>query len=196
MVAVRINGSEAPLRTDGLGRVSDLVELIKSLIDPDHMITSIMVDGRDLEDMEWEMNPTQFGTKILEVETGTPEQFVRDRLSQSADVVRTCYMEFRGARKCFQCGDMHNGNQGLLRAVNILKAFFEWYGTISELVPVDRRSSIDMASQTTDITETCKRICQQQLYQSWWALGETIEKELEPKLDKLEDFCRKACQMV
>jgi hypothetical protein len=41
-----------------------------------------------------------------------------------------------------------------------------------------------------DIAECCKRICQQQLYQSWWALGETIEKELEPKLDKLEDFCR------
>ena len=34
------------------------------------------------------------------------------------------------------------------------------------------------------------KMSQQQLYQSWWALGETLEKELEPKLDKLEDFCR------
>ena len=32
---------------------------------------------------------------------------------------------------------------------------------------------------------------QQQLYQSWWAIGETLEKDLEPKLDALEDQCRK-----
>jgi hypothetical protein len=48
----------------------------------------------------------------------------------------------------------------------------------------------------TEISETCKKICQQQLYQSWWALGESLEKELEPKLDKLEDACRKAAREV
>ena len=62
---------------------------------------------------------------------------------------------------------------------------------MQELVPVSERSSYELGDRVTEITETCKRICQQQLYQSWWALGETLEKELEPQLDRLEDFCKK-----
>ncbi|MEI7489443.1 MAG: hypothetical protein WCJ72_18910, partial [Chryseobacterium sp.] len=52
-------------------------------------------------------------------------------------------------------------------------------------------ASYDIEKQVIEIGEVCQKICQQQLYQSWWALGETIEKELEPKLDQLETFCRR-----
>lgn len=192
MVSIRLNGSESPIRTEGLSRISDLVELIKSMIDPEHMITGILLNGRDLDDAEWEMSPSQFTTSILEVETGTPEQFVAERMSQASDIVKTCYYEFRDARKAFQDSNMQEGNQCLIKATNILKAFFEWYGTMVELVPADKRERFDISKQTVEITDVCKQICQQQLYQSWWALGETLEKELEPRLDRLEDFCRKA----
>lgn len=192
MVAIRLNGQESSIRTDGLGRISDLVELIKSMIDPEHMITGILLDGRDLEDGHWEMSPGQFTTSILEIETGTPEQFVAERMAQASDIVKTCYYEFRDARKAFQDSNMQVGNQALIKGTNILKAFFEWYTTMADLVPADKRSRFDISSQTIEITDVCKQICQQQLYQSWWALSETLEKELEPRLDKLEDFCRKA----
>ena len=192
MVAIRLNGKETSVRTDGLSRISDLIELIKSMIDPEHMITGILLNGRDLDDAHWDMSPSQFTTDIIEIETGTPEQFVAERMSQASDIVKTCYIEFRDARKAFQDSNMANGNQGLIKATNILKAFFEWYSTMAELVPADKRGRFDITKQTGEITDVCKQICQQQLYQSWWALSETLEKELEPRLDKLEDFCRKA----
>ncbi len=191
MVSVRINGQDSTLGESAALKVADLVELIKSQIDPDHMITGILLDGRELDDQDWGASTSQFGTAIIEVVTGTPESFVNDRLDKSSEIVRECYMEFRDARKSFQDGKMLQGNQKLVKAVNTLKSFFEWYSTLAELCGEAKRKEMDINSQVTEISEICKRICQQQLYQSWWALGETIGKELEPKLDRLEDFFRK-----
>ncbi len=60
-----------------------------------------------------------------------------------------------------------------------------------DLLPAGNRGVFDIRPQTDEIAEVCKNICQQQLYQSWWAIGETLEKELEPKLDQLEGYLRK-----
>ena len=196
MVSVLINGSESGIAGNGLSRLAELVELIKASIDPDHMITSILVDGRELSDSEWGSAVSQFGTSIIEIQTDTPDRFVDDRMACAGDVVRTCYFEFRDARKCFQSGDMVEGNQRLLKAVNTARAFFDWYASIMQLTSEEKRAQYAISGQVTEITEICKRLCQQQLYQSWWALGETLEKELEPKLDKLEDFCRKFQRQV
>jgi hypothetical protein len=191
MISVKINGTDSSIKGDGLPRMADLVELIKASIDPDHMITGILVNGRELDDEEWYANTSRFGTAIVEVQTGTPESFVSERLGSSGQIVNCCYMEFRNSRKKFQDGDMQGGNQALITAVRTLRAFFEWYATLMELVPEGKRKEFDIDPHVNMISETCKKICQQQLYQSWWALGESIEKELEPQLDKLEDFCRK-----
>lgn len=177
-------------------KIADIIELIKANIDPEHMITEILLDGKELQDDDWLGAASKYGTVIMEVQTGTPESFVNERMSQASEVVRSCYLQFRDARKSFQDGDMQTGNQRLVQAVNTAKAFFDWYATIVELAPKEKRSSYDINPQVLEISQICKTICQQQLYQSWWALGETLEKQLEPKLDKLEDFLRKFARVV
>jgi hypothetical protein len=191
MVSVRLNGEDSSIQSGGLTKFTDLVELIKASIDPDHMITVIRIDGKELGDQEWMSTIPQLGTSIIEIETDTPERFVTERFSSAADVVRNCYMGFRDARKEFQNGSMNEGNRHLMRGVEIMRAFFDWYGSLLELVPPHRKSTYDIDVHVRELSEVCKKICQQQLYQSWWALGETIQKELEPKLDKLEDHCRR-----
>lgn len=196
MVGVRINGEDAPFRTDGLSKIADIIELIKANIDPEHIITSLLIDGRDFSDDDWTANASKYETAILEVETGTPDDFVARRMAQASEVVQSCYMQFREARKAFQDGDMNSGNQRLVSAVGTTKAFFEWYASIMQLVQPEKQAFYDISTQVTDITNICKNICQQQLYQSWWALGETLEKELEPKLDGLEDYLRKFKRVI
>jgi len=193
---VIINGQESAINGTGLPKMADVVELIKASIDPAHMITQLLLDGKELADNDWSAPCGALETAIVEVETDTPERFVEDRLSRASAVVQACYMEFRDARKSFQAGDMQRGNQQLMKAVNTARAFFEWYGVIFELVPAPQRPNYDISAQVSEISAICKRICQQQLYQSWWALGETLEKELEPRLDKLEDFLRKFARQV
>jgi hypothetical protein len=154
------------------------------------------MDGREVTDDEWFRNLSQLGSATVEINTGRPDEYVSNRISEASKVVRSCFLEFRDARKGFQDGDMQIGNRRLKVAVDTLRAFFEWYGTLLQLIPEDRRDRVDISPQVRDISETCKKICQQQLYQSWWALGESIEKDLEPKLDKLEDACRKAAKQI
>lgn len=187
---VTINGVESDFKTDSLDKFTELVELIKSSIDPEHIITDLILDGHELSEEDWASPMSLLTSSELEVSTGTPSEFVHTRFSLAAPVIRDCYMRFRSARKDFQCGKMQSGNQRLLDAVNILQAFFSWYSSIIELIGEEERKTYDIEEQVHDIAEICKKICQYQLYQSWWALGETIKEELEPKLDDLEDFCR------
>lgn len=191
MATIKINGKEVTLNAGGLQKFSELVELIKATIDPEHMITGLLVNGRDMEDHEWQAPLNQFQTAIIEVESGLPEIYVSQRLSHSGDVVRACFLSFRDSRKLFQEGDMINGNKELVQAVNTLKEFFTWYVTLIELLPSDKKAQASLDTHMAEITECCKKICQQQLYQSWWALSESLANDLEPKLDKLEDYCRK-----
>lgn len=196
MMRVRINGEYTDINCASVSRFVDLIELLKVSIDPEHMMTSILIDGRELSDEEWSQNTAQLHGEVLDVQTGFPEAYVADRIQDASRVVRSCFFEFRDARKGFQDGDMMTGNQRLKSAVDTLRAFFEWYGTLLQLVPTPQRSKLDITPQVQEISDTCKKICQQQLYQSWWALGESLEKELEPKLDKLEDVCRRAARDV
>lgn len=191
MLSVRINGQDSSINTGNVPKFGDLVELVKSYIDPEHMITGITLDGRDLEEVDWAKTLSQYGTAIVEFETGTPGEFVRGRLSIASGLLQAIYMQTRESRKCFQSGDMETGNRVLVSAVNDLKAFFEWYMSLMALLPLDQRTKYDIAPHVESISSIAKRICQQQLYQSWWALSESLEKELEPALDKLEDFLRK-----
>ena len=191
MVSVRINGEDAALKADGLGSIAEVIELIKASIDPEHMITNLNLNGKELAESDWSATTNQFDTVMLEVETGTPSEFVRVRLGMAWEIARSLFNEFRDARKAFQTGNMMAGNKKLINAVNTARAFFEWYGSMLNLVPEANRGSYNISPQVIEISEVCKRLCQQQLYQSWWAIGETLEKDLEPKLDALEDCCRK-----
>ena len=189
MVSVRINGEEAALRADGLGLMSDLIELIKASIDPEHMITNIALNGNELSDADWTARTNQYETVMLEVETGTPAEFVRTRLGLASQIVATIRNEFGAARAAFQAGQMVDGNRALTTAVKTARAFFEWYGSMIALVQPAEKPRYDISGHVGEIAEICKRLCQQQLYQSWWALAETISRDLEPKLSQLEQSC-------
>lgn len=196
MIKVFINDVDADLECDNAFRFVSLVELVKSQIDPDHMITAITVDGRELEEAEWSMTLGEFQGEQLQFYTGNPDDYVVDRLQSAPGVIRTCFFEFRDARKEFQDGDNSQGNQRLKVACDTLRAFFDWYGTLVQIASEPKRDKLDISTHVIEISETCQKICEQQLYQSWWALSESLEKDLEPQLDKLEDVCRRAARQV
>jgi len=190
MVSVQINGETAPIQANNCGQMAEVVELIKSVIDPEHMITSILLNGEQFEDSDWSRSMNTLDTALIEVETGNQHEFVFDRLVRSDQIVQSCLLEFRGARGKFQSGQSVEGNKQLVEAVQALQAFFQWYGTLVELLPEENRIAFDLTEEVNEISETCKSICQQQLYQSWWALGESLEQKLEPQLETLVERCK------
>lgn len=196
MIKVFINEVDAELECESSFRFVSLVELVKSQIDPEHMITAILVDDRELSEEEWNMTLGEFQGEQLSFYTGNPDEYVAQRLQSAPGVVRTCFFEFRDARKEFQDGANQEGNQRLKVACDTLRAFFDWYGTLVQISSEPKRGQLDISTQVVEISETCQKICEQQLYQSWWALGESLEKDLEPQLDKLEDICRRAARQI
>ena len=186
--AIQVNGADSPIQPAGLTTVSDLLELVKTTIDPDQMITAIAVDGRQLEDAEWEAAPSRY--RLIEIETDLPERYVAARLTLASEIIRNIYFQFKHSRKSFQNAKMQEGNLQLKEAVEGLHAFFTWYATLMGLVPAEGQHGLSITTETEKLVEICKKIIQQQLYQSWWALGESIEAELEPALEELEFFLR------
>lgn len=191
MARVTVNDQQVEIDCSKLGKLADLVELVKATIDPEHMITGITISGREVEDADWICSLGQFGSETLEFETGTPESFVRERLHLAPKVMRSIYNEFKDARKRFQDAKSADANKLLHQAVNALKAFFEWYSALLDLMTPELKQKYDLSEHVTEVSKICTDICQQQLYQSWWALGESIEKRLEPRLDLMEDFLRR-----
>jgi hypothetical protein len=193
---VRVNGEIFGLHTASLSRVSDIVELIKTNIDPDHMITSVSIDGRDLEEADWSANPASFGSSLFEVETGLPEDYVRQRMMNAHYLVQEIFMQFRDARKSFQEGLSIDGNRQLGKSVQTFQAFIEWYGTVVGLLPEEKQRLFDITPIVSDLSVSCQSLCQKQLSQSWGPLADIIKNELEPKLEKLEDICRAFRQKI
>ena len=190
MVSVRINGEVSGIRTEGLPKVTDLIELVKASIDPDHMITAISIDGGPVSDEVWNGSILAVQNSVFDFLTGTPLQYVSEQLLRSPAAAQACYVQFRDARKTFQGGDTTGGNQKLIIATDTLKAFFDWYVMLMQLLPESQREALSIEQNAAEIMNSCKGICQLQLYKSWWALGESIQNELEPLIDKLEDRCR------
>jgi hypothetical protein len=190
MVQVIINGEAAGIQAEGLSKVADLIELVKASIDPEHMITDIRIDGQNIKDDMWYASTSSIKTSILEVNTNTPQVYIEERIAQAPSVIQACFLQFRDARKSFQAGKSTIGNQKLVTAVDTLRTFFNWFATIQALMTEAQKKRYDINSYVEEILVICKNINQHQLYHSWWAIGEALEKELEPMLDKLEDFLR------
>jgi len=173
-----------------LVRVGDLIELVKTVIDPDHMIVEIEVNGSPISDDVWSGALQAVSSSHFDFYTSTRSDYLKEQVGKSARAVQACFVQFRDARKTFQGGDTQGGNQRLVQATDTLKSFFDWYSVLLQLANEDQKAQMSLEPALSDILNCCKDICQLQLYKSWWALGEKIQNELEPQLDRLEDKCR------
>lgn len=196
MVQVEINGQPAPIRTQSSLRFCDVIELAKTVIDPDHIITAVTINDHQVTDEEWMASLSTMETSIIEIDTDTVEAFCSSRLSQAPSVFQACYVQFRDARKSFKFDGYVEGNKVLAQAVTTLRAALNWYDSFYKLLPAQNQATFSIQDHMNKILEIAEKVCQHQLYQSWWALGGALEKELEPALDALEDFTRQYQKMI
>lgn len=193
MISVTVDG--APFQADltTLKTMGELVEFIKVQIDPDSVIVSILLDTQDLSEAEWRATLASLGDKALSVTTGSKEQFVADRLDVASIYVDRIRAEFLKVQQAFKQGASADSHTKLANAVQDLKAFVDWYETIIQMLP-ESKSELRQGyhDQVRRITDVCEQLLQQQLYRAWWALAETIERKLDPELERLKGCCLKA----
>ncbi len=190
MFTVHLNGSEFPAPVAGLRNIAEVVELVKASIDPDSIIVDLQLNGQSLQEPDWQNSLAAHQSSVLEVATGRKEDFVSDRLAQSPQIVDMVLGRFQEARSSFSTGAVSAGNTTLGGALRDLKAFLDWYNTVLQMMPAHWQAHKDtFLAQISTLNKTCEEMMQQQLYQSWWAIGETIQNKLAPQLTDLKRLC-------
>ena len=193
MIQVKIDGQQLNLNLDNLKTMGELVELIKMSIDPDTVITGMSLNDRDLSESDWRSSLSSFSGKILQIATGSREQFLTERLEVASFYIDRIREEFTNAQASFKTGVTSDSHAKLSQAVNDLKAFVDWYESVIQMLPPGREDvTKNYHEQVKRITEVCEQILQQQLYRAWWALAETIERKLDPELERLKGQCLRA----
>ena len=190
MLKVIIDGQPFSADISALRTLGELVELIKASIDPDSIIVGMLIEGRHLSESDWRAPLSVQGESTLEVETGGKREFAVDRIASSDVVLAEIIEEFKAAKDNFRNGVTMDANSTLQQAVEDLRAFLDWYQTLLAILEEDQDvNKQPFEASIGDIASTCEQLVQQQLYQSWWALGETLETKLEPQLEGLREVC-------
>ncbi|MCC6931772.1 MAG: hypothetical protein IT292_00750 [Deltaproteobacteria bacterium] len=188
MITVMVNGSQLPLQLDGVRTMGELVEVIKMNIDPDSVISAMTIGGRDLVEADWRAPLSVHGTALLEIDTATRGEFLKERLIQAPTLIGKVIQSFINSRDSFRSGEQNGGYQQMGQAVKDFNAFIKWYDVILEYNPALKQSyHTQVVPLINELTRICEQLIQQQLYNSWWAIGETLEKQLEPTLKRLQE---------
>lgn len=187
---VAVDGRNFPFDAASIRTVSELVELIKASIDPDTIIADIVLQGRDLSASDWQTPLAAHGGATLEVRTSTRKSFLEDRLSAASGLLDRIIAQFAEVTGSLKKGDVRSGNTGLNQAVEDLKAFVQWYSTLLQMLPGTGGAELKQFEGTVGgLLEVCEQMLQQQLYRSWWAVAESIEKRLIPELQQIKSSC-------
>lgn len=192
MIRVLVNEQPMPIDLGSVKMMGELIELIKASIDPDALIMSITLNGEELTDGDWRSPLSTFSGRTLALTTASRDEFIATRLDVAALYIERIRSEFAGAKDSFKKGVSSEAHTSLSQAVQDLKAFTDWYGTIVAMLPTGKEGEVtNYKEQIKRITEVCEQLLQQQLYRAWWALAETIERKLDPELERLKGCCLK-----
>lgn len=191
MIKVIIDGSQLLADLGQVRTMPELVELVKATIDPDSIITTIMLNGKSLSDADWRTPLSVLSSSVLEISTGSKEQYLYERLTAAERYLDQIIGEFAEAADHYLSGRTDEANQMLAKAVEDLQAFLNWYATL--LVIEDRQtdgSKEELDSLVRGLRQTCENLLESQLYQSWQVLGQVLNEDLNPKLHRLKGFCQ------
>lgn len=192
MISVKVDNQDFITDIGELKTMGDLIELIKATIDPDCIITSLTLAGEPLKDSDWRVPLSVHGEGVLEVTTGDKNEYLSDRLATAENYLSQIIDEFARASELYRSGSVDEANTTLATAVDDLLAFVNWYLALLSVKPEQVASQIqEFDSQIREIKDVCEQLLQQQMFQSWVILGETLQSRLEPQLMKLKSFCER-----
>lgn len=190
MITLRINGSPFAGNITGLRTMEELVELVRASIDPELVLTQILINDQDLTDADWRVPLSVQGDAVIDVTTGTVRSYTEDRLLASMPVAQRILREFAESRASLQQGSTAIGNSQLSTAVTDLNAFIGWMASVLNQAPDVTQAQVEKYNALVGrLHEICKQLLQQQLYQSWWALASSLQNQLEPEIGHLVQFC-------
>ncbi|MDD2943326.1 MAG: hypothetical protein PHC51_10225 [bacterium] len=192
MLEVTIDGGTNIGPLGDIKTMGDLVEFIKATIDPDKMIVSLSLDGKNLSENDWRMPISVHPNSRLQVETGDKSVYLADRLVLAPDYLEVIISEFAEVAELFNQGKNFQANDIFSRAIDDLNAFMGWYTSLFALDASLEAAELDNISHRIEaLTKICEQLIQQMLHYFWSNVSKSLTEQLIPSLRELASYSEK-----
>jgi hypothetical protein len=189
MVQILVDDTELSLEAATLGTVGELIEYVKSSIDPDAIILSLTRDEEPLSEADWKCPLSSLAQSQVRITTGSRTTFYQDRLQLTGAIGETLSETFGEIAKLFKTGMQNNAHEAFATTLDDLNAFVGWFYSIlsmdEHLFEVEFREFTQMVEE---FRGTCLLLQQHQLKQSWWSIGDIIELQVVPLIGRCKDL--------
>ena len=197
MVQIQIDGKPFVVEQSGARTLGDIVELVKSTIDPDTIIMSLLLEGGSLAESDWFTPLIQQNGKRLDVTTGTRRDFIADRLSLASDLLVAVTAKFSDVDRLYGSGLNLAGSSALSAALKDLHSYIHWYFGVLELDSKLKETVIvELNNEIGELKNICDQLFQHQLYNAWQGISATIKDRLIPELNKFGQSCARTAELV
>ena len=187
MVQVKVNNSEMPVPTQQLNTVTELVEYVKSSIDPETIIVSLTKNDAPLSDLDWRDPISPQEDITLNFITGLKSDFVSERLSIASEVATSLIEKLEACAQGFKQMRVHSANTEFLGFVSDLDAYISWLNSIYTLQEDMFSSELEQYHELVHELElVCLKLQDQQITSSWWGLGDTLITDLAPLIKNIK----------
>lgn len=192
MLEVTIDGGTSIGHLGDIKTMGDLVEFIKATIDPDKMIVSLSLDGKNLSENDWRMPISVHPNSRLQVETGDKAVYLADRLVLAPDYLEVIMSEFSEVAELFNQGKNFQANDIFSRAIDDLNAFMSWYTSLFALDASLEAAELNNVSQRVEgLAKICEELIQQMLHHFWGNVSKNLTEQLIPSLRELASYSEK-----
>jgi len=193
MVQVYLDKNSLPAEVANLATVGELVEYVKSTIDQETIIISLTKDDQPLSDSDWKRSLSSLKDSKVDIRTGSKLEFVKNRLDTVQELVDAVMKDLGNISGLFKANRSQEANNNFSNSLEDLSALMNWMYSILSMEPEKLVAEVnEFSGIVKDLKFACGQMQQQQLFQSWWALGETLDKKVMPLLESIKDVGIKA----
>ncbi|HMO16822.1 MAG TPA: hypothetical protein PKA63_03105 [Oligoflexia bacterium] len=197
MVQILVDDAELPIEHSALGTISELVEYVKSSIDPDAIILSLTKDDEPLSEADWKCPLSSFSKSLVRITTGSRSTFYQDRLQLSGAISETLIATFRDIADHYKTGRQNSAHEVFATSLEDLNAYVGWLYSILSMDEVLFKSELEKFGNLIDnFKKTCLKLQQEQISQSWSAIGDVLELQVIASIDQCNEVGASALSKV
>jgi hypothetical protein len=197
MLQVLVDKAEMNLEVSRMRTMGELVEYIKSSIDPDLIILSLTRDDQPLTDADWKTPLSALDNSKVEVLTGSKMDFFQDRLRLIDAIVTTISDNIKDIAAFYKKGMQDNAHDHFAVLLNDLNAFISW---LHSIYMMDEDLFANEISNYTILVEklnnSCNELQQAQVKYAWWAVGDILEMKILPSIASINEMSKKSLERV
>jgi hypothetical protein len=189
MIQVKINDTEMQLPVNDVKTLGELVEYVKSSIDPETIIIDMTKNDEPLSDLDWR-NPIKSSENVtLKFITGLKTEFVGQRLLLGVEIANSLIEKLELCAQSFKQLRVHSANTEFSKLVEDLEAYITWLNSIFNIEEeMFAKELNEYHNIVQNLESICVQIQEQQVSSSWWALGDTLISLLLPLLNSIKNL--------